>query len=455
MTTQETVLQNLAPDLYVSGIDVSERYAVDWSAENAHSPEVVLKPRNTDDVSAMLRACHSVEQSVVIQGGMTGISGGATPQPGEWALSVERMNQVIEVDRASMTITVDAGTPLEVIQQAAEEVDLRFPLDLGARGSCVAGGLVATNAGGNQVIEFGMARALVLGLVVVLADGTVVPARNKLLKNNSGFDVKQLFVGSEGTLGVVTEVTFRLYPQKPHKQTALCALATFDDVITLLQRMGGSLDTISSFEVMWADYYRAALAATGREDPLGGQHEFYALVETEGAHEETIVEIFQTALFSVMEDGLLQDAAIAQSRTEEQAFWGIRDGIAELLPEFDPAVNVDVGIPISSMERFVDETRETLQQTWPECRALVFGHVGDGNLHMVVTTGKSQDKQGIYELIYQKTKELQGAVTAEHGIGTLKKQWLPYSRSEAEIELMRSLKTLLDPKGIINPGRVI
>jgi FAD/FMN-containing dehydrogenase len=455
MEDQNPLLSTLSPDLVLSGADVGKRYSVDWSAEYAHTPEVVLRPRNTEDVSSILKACHAAGQSIVVQGGMTGLAGGATPQPGEWALSLERMNEVVEIDPAAMTITVGAGTPLEVIQNVAEEAGLRFPLDFGARGSCLAGGVVATNAGGNQVIEFGMARALVLGLTAVLADGTVIPADNKLLKNNSGFDVKQLFIGSEGALGVVTEVTFRVFPKKAGRQTALCALASFDDVITLLQKMGRALDSISSFEVMWSDYYQESLRATGSSDPLGGEHQFYVLVETEGANEETVAETFQSALFAVMEDGLLEDAALAQSRAEEEAFWTIRDGIAELLPDFNPPVTVDVGIPITMMDRFANDVREELKTAKPDCRLLVFGHIGDGNLHMVASTGRSEDKKEIYELIYRKTRDMKGAITAEHGVGMLKKEWLSYSRSDAEIGLMRSLKLLLDSKGILNPGRVI
>lgn len=455
MDKQETVLSALAPDLYLRGEDVGQRYAVDWSNEDPHLPEVVLRPRDTNDVSAMLTACCAARQPLVIQGGMTGLSGGATPQPGEWALSLERMNEVIEVDPAAMTITVAAGTPLETVQNAAVEAGLRFPLDLGARGSCLAGGIVATNAGGNQVIEFGMTRALVLGLVAVLADGTVIPARNKLLKNNSGFDLKHLFIGSEGTLGVVTEVTFRLAPQKPFRQSALCALPAFGDVIRLLQIMGQALDSLTAFEVMWSDYYRASLQATGSSDPLGGEHNFYVLMQTEGAREEATIESFQAALMSVMEDGLVEDAAIAQSGAEETAFWIIRDGVGELLPQMDPAITVDVGIPITKMDSFVNDFRAALGQSWPQCQLLVFGHIGDGNLHMLASTGRSEDHPGIYELIYQKTRAVDGAITAEHGVGMLKKPWLSYSRSQAEIDLMRSLKGLLDPHGIINPGRVI
>lgn len=455
MNNQAILLANLDAGLFATGEDVSERHSVDWSAEYPHLPEVVLQPRNTNEVSSLLKACHAAGQPVVVQGGMTGLAGGATPQSGEWALSLHRMNKIVELDTAASTITVAAGTPLETIQLAAEEAGFRLPLDIGSRGSCLAGGLVSTNAGGNQVIGFGMARALVLGLEAVLADGTVIPAQNKLLKNNSGFDLKQLFIGSEGTLGIITEVTFRLFPQKASKQTALCALSNFDDVIKLLQQMGRELDSITSFEVMWSDYYHAAVRAINGSDPIGGEHAFYVVLETEGVDDETTEKIFQTALMSSMESGLVVDAAIAQSQTEEKAFWAIRDGIAELLPEFSPAVNMDVGIPISLMDQFALEVREELHAMHPDCRMLVFGHIGDGNLHVIATTGRAEDKHGMYDMIYKKTRDVGGAITAEHGVGTQKREWLHFSRSETEIELMRSLKGLMDPKGIINNDRVI
>ena len=455
MGVQSPILDSLAAELYLVGDAVSDRYAVDWSAESPSIPEVVLLPRTTDDVSSMLILCHAAGQSIVVQGGMTGLSGGATPQKGEWALSLQRLNHVFEVDESAMTMTVGAGTPLETIQEVAEDAGFRFPLDLGARGSCVAGGIVATNAGGNEVIQHGMTRALVLGLVAVLADGTVIPARNKLLKNNAGFDLKQLFIGSEGALGIVTEVTFRLVAQKPYRQTALCAITSFDHVVAFLKRMMQELDVVSSFEVMWADYYRESLRATGIGDPLEDEHNYYVVIETEGANETSVVDRFQAALLAEMEEGLLRDAVISHNTSQARTFWMIRDGIAELLPEFEPAATFDIGIPISSMDQFAIETRAELVRAFPDCRMLVFGHIGDGNLHLLVTTGQSEDKQAIYELVYRKIRDVCGTITAEHGIGVLKKQWLSYTRSDAEILLMKQLKSLLDPDGILNSGRVI
>ena len=276
-----------------------------------------------------------------------------------------------------------------------------------------------------------------------------------MLKNNAGFDLKQLFIGSEGTLGVITKITFRLFPQKASRQAALCALSTFDDVIALLQKMGRELENITSFEVMWLAYYNESLRATGSKDPLDGEHPFYVLLETEGVDDETTEGIFQRALMSGLESNLVADAAIAQSLTEINSFGAIRDGIAELLPEFDPAINLDVGIPVTEMDRFTQEVREELNAMHPDCKMLVFGHIGDGNLHVIATTGLNEDKRGVYKIIFQKTREVNGTITAEHGIGVQKKECLSYCRSDAEMELMRSLKNLLDPKGILNTGRVI
>ena len=455
VSSPNSALAQLRGDLYLTGGQVGERHAVDWSGAAAHKPEVVLRPRNTADVAAMLRLCHAARQPLVVQGGMTGLSGGATPQAGEWALSLERINQVVELDQTAMTITVGAGVPLQAVQSAAEDAGLRLPLDLGARGSCNAGGVVSTNAGGNQVIQHGMARALVLGLTAVLADGTVIPAHNKLLKNNAGFDLKQLFIGSEGALGVVTEVTFRLFPQKPGRETALCALQSFPDVIALLRRMGERLEAISSFEVMWSDYYQSARQAIDAPDPIEGDYRFYVLLETEGADGPATAETFQTALFSALEEGLLHDAVIAQSRAEAAAFWAIRDGIGELIPQHPAAANFDIGVPIARMDRFVAELGAQLQGAYADCIMLVFGHIGDGNLHILASTGRVGDKAGIYDLAYKQVGAFQGTITSEHGVGVQKKKWLPLVRSEAEIALMRTLKKALDPQAILNRGRVV
>lgn len=456
MITPMDILSSLDPDLYRCGSDVGERHAVDWSGEAPCLPEVVFRPTTTRQVAEILALCHRHDQPIVVQGGLTGLAGGATPQPGEWALSLERMNRIVELDEASMTITVEAGTTLQVIQDAATRAGLHLPLDLGARGSCMAGGLVSTNAGGNQVIQHGMTRALVLGLVAVLADGTVIPSRNKLLKNNAGFDLKQLFIGSEGTLGVVTEATLRLFPAKPYRQTALCALESFEAVIQLLRLAGQELEAVCSFEVMWADYFSRATGVT-QNNPFGPRrhHPFTVLLETETANESTSMEALQSLLYGLMESGDIVDAVVAQSGKEADAMWAIRDAVAELLPTMAPLANFDIGIPLAGMNTFTEEVTAALRGAFPGCEVLIFGHVGDGNLHILATTGRTADTKPIYDLVYQAIGPYGGTITAEHGIGAMKRNWLARCRSASEIALMRTLKQALDPRQILNRGRVI
>jgi len=451
----DAILGQLSPGLYLTGDDVDARYSSDWSRSNPCRPAVVLRPRTVSDVSTMLRLCHGVEQPVVIQGGRTGLAGGATPKPGEWALSLERLSEISEIDPAGLYVTVGAGTPLEKIQNCAREAGCRFPLDIGSRGSCLAGGLVSTNAGGIEVIRYGMARSLVLGLVAVLADGTVVESRNHLLKNNAGLDVKQLFIGSEGILGVVTEVTFRLAPAGRERHTVLCGLSSFEHVIALLNLLNRGPGVLCAFEAMWASYYAEALHATQAADPLGAPHPYYVLAEMEGAGANGFDADVESMLAKALEDGVLNDAVIAKSGAESAALWKMREAVGEIGRTFSPAADFDIGLPLGKMDRFASDVQSALTQAFGDCRMIAFGHVGDGNLHIMASTGRSGDLERIYDLVYRLTEGLGGTITAEHGIGVIKKPWLGLSRTDNEIALMRLLKTTLDGRNILNRGRVI
>ncbi|MDE0681079.1 MAG: FAD-binding oxidoreductase [Gammaproteobacteria bacterium] len=441
----------------VAGDDVGERHSVDFTAENALRPEAVLRPGSVREVAEILKVCNGLGQPVVVQGGMTGLAGGATPQAGELALSLERLTGIEELDEASMTISAQAGTPLQVLQEAAEQAGFLLPLDFGARGSCHIGGAIATNAGGNQVIRFGMTRNLVLGLEAVLADGTVISSMNKMLKNNAGYDLKQLFIGTEGTLGVITRCVLRLLPRLASTCTALCAVDSFPQAAKLLRelqsRLGGS---VSAFELMWADYFHRVIDhGDSLRSPFAEGYPMYALIEAEGPDRQADEARFEAALGRALESGVIADAAIARSVSDRQSFWAIRDGVAEITAGLTPYASLDVSMDIGEMAGFVDEFDRELKKALPDAISLVFGHIGDNNLHLLVSTRRHRDLDTIFDIGYRLTGAHRGSVSAEHGIGVLKRGYLHYSRSPEELALMRRLKKALDPKDILNRGRVI
>ncbi|HKW84634.1 MAG TPA: FAD-binding oxidoreductase, partial [Burkholderiaceae bacterium] len=397
---------------------------------------------------------------VVPQGGLTGLCGGARPAPGWVALSLERMVGVEEIDPDSATMTVRAGTPLEAVQRAAAEAGFYFALDLGSRGSCAIGGNLSTNAGGNRVIRYGMARELVLGLEWVLPDGTVVTSLNKMMKNNAGYDLKQLFIGSEGTLGVITRIVLRLHPQPGCTMSALCALPDYAAVVRLLGAARRGLGPLlSAFEVMWPDYWQVVTQRVGVRGPVADGHGLYVLVEAQGTDEAVDGPRFAKWLEQLMEQGALADAAVAQSVADTQSFWALRDACAEFFPTLGPHISYDVALAVRDMDAFATRCKAALAAAIPGCESVYYGHIGDGNLHLVSwVDGLSVDEQPKRDMdavIYGLVRDFNGSISAEHGIGTVKKPWLGHARSEAEIALMRTLKQALDPQGLLNPGKVI
>jgi FAD/FMN-containing dehydrogenase len=442
-----------------AGDAVEERHLHDWMVKIARgAPLAVVRPRTTAEVASILRICHAHLLPVVPQGGLTGLAGGATPTDGCVALSLERMIGIEEVDPAAATLTALAGTPLQTIQEAAREAGFFFPLDLGARGSCRVGGNVATNAGGNRVIRYGMTRDLVLGLEAVLADGTVVTSLNKMLKNNAGYDLKQLFIGSEGTLGVVTRVVLRLHPQPGSACTAMCALPDPSTVVDLLrharERLAG---TLSAFEMMWPDFYDLVTrGVAGLLPPLPSRHKGYVLIEALGSEQSHDQARLEAMLEAAVERSLVTDVVIAQSRGEAEALWRVRDASGEFPHLFWPHVMFDVGVPTGSIPPFVESCRGAVKTRWPDAQTVSFGHIGDSNIHFGVKVGEGEQPEAeIDSLVYGLVGRWNGSISAEHGIGLLKRAHLGQSRTPEELALMRTLKHAMDPRGILNPGKVL
>jgi FAD/FMN-containing dehydrogenase len=441
----------------LAGDDIGPHYLSDTMlALTDGKPLAVLRPDSVAQVSAVLGLCNHAGVALVVQGGMTGLAGGATPQAGWVALSLERLRGIEEIDAASASMTVWAGTTLEEVQQAASAAGWFYPVDLGARGSCQIGGNIGTNAGGNRVIRYGMTRQQVLGLEVVLADGTVLSSLNKMLKNNAGYDLKQIFIGSEGTLGVITRAVLRLQPQPRSTCTALCALNDYASVVRLLQHLRQSLaNSLSAFEMMWPDFYELITSLPDRPPALPHGHGAYVLVEALGADQAVDQAIFEAALGAAMDEGIVTDAVLAQSETQARALWAIRDGSGEFRRVFWPHVGYDVSIPTGALGEFVDACGAALRSRWPEVRTVFFGHVGDANLHIAVKVADGeQPEHELDELVYGLVRQWHGSISAEHGIGVLKRAYLRHSRTEPELAIMKALKRTFDPGGILNPGKI-
>jgi FAD/FMN-containing dehydrogenase len=390
-------------------------------------------------------------------GGLTGLVRGCVAGPGEIGLSLERMNRIESVDVVNRTMTVQAGTPLQAVQEEAERQGLLYPVDFGARGSAHIGGSIATNAGGNGVIRYGMTRESVLGLEAVLADGTVIPAMNRMIKNNAAYDLKQLFIGTEGTLGVVTRAVLRLREKPRSTQTALVACARFADITRLLKHMDAALGgALAAFEVMWNEFYRLVTTPPAKgHPPLPQQHPCYVLVESCGGDEARDQARFEEALGAAVEAGFVADAAIATSQAQRESLWALRDDVEQVFRLGMP-VTFDVSLPVPEMEDYVAEVLGRLEHEWPTYRRFVFGHLGDGNLHFIAAGAPSEEaRHGIERCVYEPLAGRGGSVSAEHGIGVEKLPWLPLSRTPTELALMWRLKQVLDPNGILNPGRVL
>ena len=438
--------------------EVATRSAGVWRPDNLKA-RALVRPASTAEVSAVLRWCHANRIAVVTQGGLTGLVHGADASAEELILSLERMRSIEQIDPLQRTATVQAGVTLQGLQEAVESHDMSFPLDLGARGTATLGGNAATNAGGNRVIRYGMTRDMVLGLEVVLADGTVLSSMNNLIKNNTGYDLKQLFIGSEGTLGVITRLVLRLREKPTSTNMAFIGVDSFEHLAHLLKHMDKSLGgTLSAFEVMWQDFYRLVSTAPAMgKPPIDRDYPFYVLVESQGADEQLDTQRFNAAMESAFDSGLIVDAAISQSAADCHDFWALRDDVEQVLQHGLPIV-FDISLPISEMQQFADNLATALPTAIGEHRLFIFGHLGDGNLHVAVVVRPEQyaaARPKVEKLVYGALQHCSGSVSAEHGIGLEKKPYQQVSRNASELALVRSIKQTLDPLNLLNPGKVL
>ncbi len=436
----------------ILGGAVTERSAGIWRSDQIQA-QVLVRPKTTEEVSCALRICHEHHQSVVPHGGLTGLVEGALTQPLDIVLSTERLNAIEEISASERTMVVQAGVMLQSVQEAAASEGLMFPLDLGSRGSCTLGGNLSTNAGGNRVIRYGMARDMVLGLEAVMADGTVISSMNRMIKNNAGYDLKQWFLGTEGTLGIITRAVLRCREEVTTAPTALVAINSFDALVAFLKQLDrGLAGNLSAFEVMWQNFYQLVTQPPApNQRPLQDDAAYYVLIEAMGAAQEQLEAILEQAL----EAELIVDAVVSQSSQQTDQLWGLRDDVAQTF-QFAPVFLFDVSLRLSEMARYVDAVNAGLAARFDAPKNFVLGHVGDGNLHFAIAVGGDSrgHREGVEAAVYEPLKAIQGSVSAEHGVGLEKKPYLHFVRDEAEIQLMRTIKAAMDPRGILNPGKI-
>lgn len=449
--------------------DPSEQtpYLHEWRDRYVGRAGAILLPRTVDDVAACVALASSQHIPIVPQGGNTGLVGGQTPDRSGNAvvLSLAKLNAIREVDPTGNTMTVDAGVVLQTIQQEADKVDRLFPLALGAQGSCMIGGNLSTNAGGTGVLAYGNTRDLVLGLEVVLPDGRILNGLSKLRKDNTGYDLKHLFIGAEGTLGVITGATLKLFPKPAGMRTAMIGLDSPQKALALYGQMrdlAGS--SLTGFEIMprlGMEFVSCHLPDA--RDPLEQQHAWYVLAEvSSGRGEEEAESLLMAAMEQAFENGTMNDAAIAQSEAQAQSFWALRHGMSEAQKPEGGSIKHDVSVPVASVADFLDETIAAVTTMVPGCRPLPFGHLGDGNIHFNVSQPVGADKadylahwEEMNALVHGIVTSYGGSISAEHGVGQAKRDLLPDVKDPVALDLMRILKTAIDPNGIMNPGKVL
>ncbi|UUZ61478.1 FAD-binding oxidoreductase [Nocardioides sp. B-3] len=441
-----------------------EAYAADWRGAYRGTPLAVVRPSSTAEVSAVVRLAHDAGVAIVPQGGNTGMCGGAIPSGdgSQIVLSLGRLRRIRAVDAPGGTITVEAGVVLADVQAAAASVDRLFPLSLGSEGSCTVGGNIATNAGGTAVLRYGMMRAQVLGLEVVLPDGRVWDGLRSLRKDNTGYDLTQLFIGAEGTLGVVTAAVLTLHPATPARATAWVALPSVAAAASLLPLLREyAAERLTTRELVSRPALELVVDA-GLQDPLSSDASWFGLIELAGPAGSSVDVDLERALGAAIELGLVLDAAVAGSPAQRTGLWALRERVSEAQESLGPTIKHDVSVPITSLSSPVDQLAPVLEAALPGIRPIIYGHVGDGNLHYNLSRPVSLPgddfvarTESLSRIVHDATAALGGSISAEHGLGSGKAAAASAYKSEVEVDLMRAVKAALDPAGLMNPGKVL
>ena len=424
---------------------------------------LVLRPGSTAEVSAICRLASEHRIALVPQGGNTGLVGGQTPHNGEVVVSMRRMDKIREVDAASNTMTCEAGLVLQVAQQRAADVDRLFPLSLGAEGSCTIGGNLSTNAGGTTALAYGVAREMALGLEVVLADGRVLNTLSKLKKDNTGYDLRNLFIGAEGTLGIITAATLRLFPKPRAVETAFVGLKSPADALKLLtisqNEAAGSLTSFELLSELAVDF--SVRHGIDIRDPLARKYPWYVLMELSSSRDDARSAL-ESILAQGLEEGIVDDAVIAANLSQRQAFWKLRDEMSAAQKPEGGSIKHDISVPVAAVPDFIAEADAAVVKLMPGARPVPFGHLGDGNIHYNVSQRPGDNAADFLErwhevnaVVFAIVMRMGGSISAEHGIGVLKRDELPEVKDKVAIELMRGIKAMLDPLGIMNPGKVL